>query len=125
MTKQSIAIVGLGEMGSAFLEELLGQSNEGVEIVAVVENNNTSGLALAKARGINNLSIDELVRLGEDLDILFDLTDVPGVCQELRDKLRAAGNCHTIIATENIAHMVWTPIASGVDIPRVPASAGY
>jgi pyrroline-5-carboxylate reductase len=125
MTKQSIAIVGLGKMGSAFLEELLGQSNEGVEIVAVVENNNTDGLALAKARGIENLSIDELVRMGEDLDILFDLTDVPTVRQELRDKLRAAGNRHTIIATENIAHMVWTLIARGTDIPRTPASAGY
>jgi len=125
MTKQSIAIVGLGKMGSAFLEELLGQSNEGVEIVAVVENNNTSGLALAKARGIDNLSIDELVRLGEDLDILFDLTDVPTVRQELRDKLRATGNRHTIIATENIAHMVWTLIARGTDIPRTPASPGY
>ena len=125
MTKQSIAIVGLGKMGSAFLEELLGQSNEGVEIVAVVENNDTAGLALAKARGIENLSIDELVRMGEDLDILFDLTDVPTVRQELRDKLRAAGNHHTIIATENIAHMVWTLIARGTDIPRIPASPGY
>jgi len=125
MTKQSIAIVGLGKMGSAFLEELLGQSNEGVEIVAVVENNNTAGLALAKARGIDNLSIDELVRMGEDLDILFDLTDVPTVRQELRDKLRAAGNRHTIIATENIAHMVWTLIARGTDIPRTHASPAY
>lgn len=125
MTKQSIAIVGLGKMGSAFLEELLGQSNEGVEIVAVVENNNTAGLALAKARGIDNLSIDELVKLGEDLDILFDLTDVPTVRQELRDKLRATGNRHTIIATENIAHMVWTLIARGTDISRTPASPGY
>ena len=125
MAKQSIAIVGLGKMGSAFLEELLGQSNEGVEIVAVVENNNTAGLALAKARGIDNLSIDELVRMGEDLDILFDLTDVPTVRQELRDKLRAAGNRHTIIATENIAHMVWTLIARGTDIPRTPASPAY
>jgi len=125
MTKQSIAIVGLGKMGAAFLEELLGQSNEGVEIVAVVERNNTGGLALAKARGIKNISIDELVSLGEDLDILFDLTDEPAVRQELRDKLRAAGNRHTIIATENIAHMVWTLIARGADFPRVPVSAGY
>lgn len=125
MERQSIAIVGLGKMGSAFLKELLGQSNDGVKIVAVVEYKNTEGLALAKARGIKNLSIDELVGMGENLDILFDLTDVPAVRQELRDKLLAAGNRHTIIATENIAHMVWTLIARGADIPRVPASAGY
>lgn len=125
MEKQSIAIVGLGKVGSAFLEELLGQSNDGVEIVAVVENHNTAGLALAKARGIRNLSLDELVGMGADLDILFDLTDVATVRQELRDKLRAAGNRHTIIATENIARMVWALIAGGADLPGTNASAGY
>jgi len=125
MEKQSIAIVGLGKVGGAFLEELLGQSNDGVEIVAVVENNNTAGLALAKAHGIKNLSIDELVRMGDDLDILFDLTDVAEVRQELRDKLRAAGNRHTIIATENIARMVWTLIANGTELPGAHAKAGY
>lgn len=125
MEKQSIAIVGLGKLGAAFLEELLGQSNESVEIVAVVEKNNTPGQALAKARGIRNLSIDELIAMGEDLDILFDLTDAATVRQELREKLRAAGNRHTIIATENIARMVWTLIARGADLPRAHASAGY
>jgi predicted dinucleotide-utilizing enzyme len=123
--KQSIAIVGLGKMGSAFLEELLGQPNEGVEIVAVVEKNNTAGLALAKARGIKRLSIDELIQVGDDLDILFDLTGVTSVRQELRDKLHASGNRHTIVATENIARMVWTLIASGTELPRPRANAGY
>ena len=125
MKKQSIAIVGLGRMGSAFLGELLGQPNEGVEIVAVVERKDTAGLALAKARGIKNLSIDELVAMGTDLDILFDLTDDATVRKELRDKLLAVGNRHTIIATENIARMIWTLIASGAELPRAPANAGY
>jgi len=125
MEKPSIAIVGLDKMGSAFLAELLGQSNEGVEIVAVVEKNNTAGLALAKARGISNLSIDELIGIGDKLDILFDLTGVATVRQELRDKLLASGNHHTIIATENIARMVWTLIASGSELPRANTNAGY
>ncbi len=125
MEKQSIAIVGLGNMGSAFLEELLGQPNEGVEIVAVVEKNNTPGLALAKARGIKNLSINELIAMGDDLNILFDLTGVATVRQELRDKLHAAGNHHTIVATENIARMIWALIASGAELPIPHANAGY
>lgn len=125
MEKQSIAIVGLGKMGSAFLKELLGQPNEGVEIVAVVEKNNTAGLALAKARGIENLSIDELIAIGDDLDILFDLTGMAEVRQELREKLRTSGNHHTIIATENIARMVWTLISSGADMPSAHAKTGY
>jgi predicted dinucleotide-utilizing enzyme len=115
MEKQSIAIVGLGKMGSAFLEELLGQPNEGVEIVAVVEKNKTAGLALAIERGIKNLSIDELIEMGDSLDILFDLTGVASVRQEIRDKLRASENHHTI---------VWTLISSGAELPG-PRATGY
>jgi len=112
-------------MGSAFLEELLGQPNEGVKIVAVVEKNNSPGLALAKAHGIRNISLDELIGIGDDLDILFDLTGVTTVRQEIRDKLQAAGNHHTIVATENIARMVWALIASGAELPRTTANVGY
>lgn len=125
MEKQSIAIVGLGKMGSAFLEELLGQPNQNVEIVAVVEKSNTAGLGLAKANGIKNLSVDELVAMGEDLDILFDLTGVAAVRKELRDKMHTTGNHHTIIAAENIARMIWTLIASSAELPRAHANPGY
>ena len=125
MGKQSIAIVGLGRVGSAFLEELLSQSNDAVEIVAVVECADTAGRSLAESRGISNLSIDELVGMGEGLDILFDLTDVSAVRQELREKLHASGNRHTIVATENIARMIWALISRGVDLPRVHSRTGY
>lgn len=125
MKKQSIGIVGLGKMGSMFLEELLGQPNEGVEIVAVVEKNNTAGLALAKAHGIRDVGIDELIAMGDGLDILFDLTGEADVRQEIRDKLRAAENRHTIVATENIARMVWSLIASGAEWPGLRSNAGY
>ena len=125
MGKQSIAIVGLGKMGSAFLAELLGQPNEAVEIIAVVEKSATAGLALAKSRGIKNVSIDQLIAMGNDLDILFDLTGEDAVRQELREKLRAAENHHTIVATENIARMVWALIASGAELPSTHDYAGY
>ena len=125
MGKQSIAIVGLGRVGSAFLEELLSQSNNSVEIIAVVECVDTAGLALAQARGIRDISIDELVAMGTGIDILFDLTDVAAVRQELREKLRASGNHHTIVATENIARMIWALISSGADLPRVHTRTGY
>ena len=125
MEKQSIAIVGLGKMGSAFLAELLGQPNEAVEIVAVVERSETAGLALARSRGIRNITIDQLIAMGDDLDILFDLTGEETVRQELREKLRAAENHHTIVATENIARMVWALIGSGAELPFPKSNAGY
>ena len=125
MEKQAIAIVGLGSVGSAFLAELLGQPNNGVEIIAVVERADTPGRALAKANGIKDVSIDELVAMGDGLDILFDLTHETSVRKELREKLRISGNLHTIVATENIARMILALISSGVDLPKVNTSTGY
>jgi predicted dinucleotide-utilizing enzyme len=125
MSKQAIAIVGLGRVGSVFLEELLRQTSKGIEIVAVVEKGATIGRALAEARGIRNLSMDQLVALGSGVDILFDLTGVAAVRQELRDKMMATGNRHTIIATENIALLIWALISNGADLPNVHANTGY
>jgi predicted dinucleotide-utilizing enzyme len=125
MKKQSIAIVGLGTMGTAFLDELLGQSNESVEIVAVAEINNTAGLALAKMHGIGNFSIDELVAMGSKLDILFDLTGEESVRQDIRGKLSKSGNHHTIVATDNIARMIWALIATGTELPSSHTRSGY
>lgn len=125
MKKQSIAIVGLGNMGSAFLKELLEQPNEGVEIVAVAEINKTPGLALAESQGIKNLTLDELVTMGSRLNILFELTGKEAVRKEIRDKLRASGNHHTIVATDNIARMIWMLIASGTEMPGTHDHEGY
>jgi len=125
MEKQSIAIVGLGEVGSAFLAELLDQPNNGVEIIAVVENDETPGLELARASGIRNVSIDELVAMGDSLDILFDLTYESAVRKELREKLKVSGNRHTIVATENIARMILMLISSGVELPNKSTGTGY
>lgn len=126
MLHQSIAIVGLGRVGSVFLEELLGQSGKGIDIVAVAEKGKTAGSALAETRGIQNLSIDQLVAKGNAIDILFDLTGVAAVRQELRDKLQTAGNRHTVIASESVANLVWALIAKGAaELPNVHAKTGY
>ncbi len=125
MEKQLIAIVGLGRVGSRFLEILLGSASKGIEIVAVVENNNTPGRATAEAHGITNLSIDGLVAKGDSVDIIFDLTGVAAVRKELREKLFAAANRHTVIATESIARLIWALITDGNDLPNVHNKTGY
>ncbi|OGS85811.1 MAG: homoserine dehydrogenase [Gallionellales bacterium GWA2_59_43] len=125
MQKQSIAIVGLGRVGSVFLEQLLGQSNKGVEIVAIAEKDQTDGTTLAKANGIENLNIDQLVAKGGDIDILFDLTGSAAVRQELREKLMASENRHTVIATESVALLIWALITDGENLPDVHGKTGY
>ncbi len=125
MSKQTIAIVGLGRVGSVFLAELLRRPNKDIEVVAVAENGETSGKILAKSQGIAVLDSDALIAMGEKIDILFDLTGVPAVRRDLREKLMAADNRHTIIATETIAKLIWSLIASDVALPSVHGKTGY
>jgi len=125
MQKQSIAIVGLGRVGSVFLEKLLGQSAKGIEIVAVAEKGDTAGTALAKANDIENLSLDQLMAKSDSIDILFDLTGAAVVRKELREKLMATGNRHTVIATESVASLIWMLIAEGETMPNVHGKTGY
>ncbi|MFA6015089.1 MAG: hypothetical protein WC742_08460 [Gallionellaceae bacterium] len=125
MQMQTVAIAGLGRVGSVFLEKLLAQSAKGISIVAVAEKGETAGVALAKANGINNVSLDQLIEMGGNIDILFDLTGIPAVRQELRDKLLAAGNRHTVIATESIAMFIWVLISEGDGLPNVHLKTGY
>ncbi|HZW26596.1 MAG TPA: hypothetical protein VFF26_14050 [Gallionella sp.] len=125
MQKQSIAIVGLGRVGSVFLEKLLGQSGKGVAIVAVAEKGDTAGAALAKVHGIENLNIDQLIAKGGGIDILFDLTGSAAVRKELREKLMASGNRHTVIATESVALLIWALVTDGENLPDVHGKTGY
>ncbi len=125
MQKQSIAIVGLGRVGSVFLEKLLGQSDKGIAIIAVAEKGETAGAALAKAHGIDNFNLDQLIARSADIDILFELTGSAEVRQELRDKLMAAGNHHTVIATEGVASLIWVLISEGENLPDVHGKTGY
>jgi len=125
MQKQSIAIVGLGRVGSVFLEKLLAASNKGIEIIAVAEMGPTAGAALAKAQGIENLTIQQMMKKSESIDILFDLTGLAEVRKELRESMVAAGNRHTVIATESIASFIWLLISDGEALPNVHAKIGY
>ncbi|MDD2775721.1 MAG: hypothetical protein PHI11_02820 [Gallionella sp.] len=125
MQKQSVAIVGLGRVGSVFLEKLLGQSDKGIAIIAVAEKGETAGAALAKAHGIDNFTLDQLIAKSTNIDILFELTGSADVRQELRDKLMASGNHHTVIATEGIASLIWVLISDGENLPDVHGKTGY
>ncbi len=125
MSKQTIAIVGLGRVGSVFLAELLRQESKEITVVAVAENGETSGKALAKSHSIPVLDIDGLIAKGDGIDILFDLTGAPAVRKELREKLMASDNRHTVIATETIARLIWALISSDVALPSVHGKSGY
>lgn len=107
MENQKVAIVGLGRIGSAFLRNLLSCRDKGVEVVGVAETGDTPGRQLALDAGLSVLSLDQLIALGDGVDVLFDLTGIPAVRRELREKMLAKNNHHTVIASETIARLIW------------------
>jgi hypothetical protein len=65
------------------------------------------------------------VALGNGVDVIFELTGLPEERRELRDKLVAATNAHTVIASETIARMIWT-LTSQDALPVIQARrTGY
>jgi|SRR5471030_334211 len=111
MEHQSIAIVGLGRIGSAFLKEMLRKKAQGITLACVAEVGDTPGKALALDAGIPVVTLDDIVDRGSQLDVVFDLSGLPAVRNELRQKLASAENRHTIIASETIARLIWALIA--------------
>lgn len=121
---QKIAIVGLGRVGSRFLEAMLARASRGLEITAVSETASTPGRAAAEAAGIPVLSLDELLAAAAEIDIVFDLSGQLAVRQSLRQGLARRGNSRTVIAPESVAQLVWSMVAPE-ELPQVHANVGY
>lgn len=105
MSKPNIAIIGLGRVGSAFMGDML-LKKQNVNLVCVAEQTDTPGKAKAKNEGIKIATLDEIVAKGDAVDVIFELTGITAVRQELRTKLMAANNHHTVIASEMIARLI-------------------
>jgi len=102
---QNIAIIGLGRIGSAFLSAML-KKQQNLNLVCVAEVGDTPGKAEAAAAGIKIATLDEIVALGDGIDIIFELTGNPAVRRELRTKLLETNNLYTVIASESVARLI-------------------
>lgn len=126
MSKQTVAVVGLGRVGAAFLEELMCVVDKGIKIAYAVEQNDTPGRRMAQDYHIPVVTLDGLIAEGEKVDVIFDLTGSEAVRKELRGKLHASGNKHTVIAPESIARMVWALMADDSKaLPDAHGRKGY
>lgn len=120
MDTQRIAIVGLGRIGSAFLRQISKRPHPSLELVCVAEVNDTPGRQAAREAGITVCSLDDIVALGGKVHVIFELTGLPEVRRELRDKLVASGNTQTVVASESIVRVIWALISDEV----LPVIAG-
>ena len=106
MEIHNIAIVGLGRIGTKFLEKTLSRTDV-VSIKAVCELYETKGRLLAEAKNIPVMDLSKIVALGVGLDIIFDLTGDQNVTKGLRKKLDKSGNTYTQVAQNRLARLVW------------------
>lgn len=124
MGKQNIAIIGLGRIGSAFLGAML-QKQQHINLVCVAERAETPAKAQAAAAGVRMATLDEIVAMGNGVDVVFDLTGIPDVRRELRNKLLSSNNAHTVVASETVARLIWSLIADA-DLPLIEGrKTGY
>jgi len=124
MNKQNIAIIGLGRIGSVFLGAMQ-QKRQRINLVCVAEQMDTPAKAQAAAAGIKIATLDDIVAMGNGIDVIFDLTGIPDVRKELREKLLAANNNHTVIASETIARLIWSLVGDS-ELPIIEGrKTGY
>jgi len=110
--KINIALLGLGAVGENFAEHFLEIIQEGgkpVEIVAVASRHLDSPVALGFQQSGVAVFEDALdvVKMGDKVDIIFDLTGKTEIRQALRQALQASDNRHTVIAPEVMAKLLW------------------
>jgi predicted homoserine dehydrogenase-like protein len=98
-----IVLIGAGETGTPLLKQLLAAPF--VEVVGVADlNDQMPGIKVAREHDVQTTNdFMTLVRLGEAIDIIIDVTGVAKVREQLRRHMQESGNHHTIIMHELIA----------------------
>lgn len=118
-----IAIVGLGEAGEIFSEHLLEKiqlEKKPVRIVALADPDLDGPIAMgflhSKVPVYSNYL--DILKHSSELDIIFNLCGDPAVSQRLRIELMALKNKHTMIASEEMARLLWCFFGENKDLPR-------
>lgn len=110
--KIKVALLGLGNVGQEFAEhflEIIQEGKKDVEIIAVAHHDKDSAVALGfQQSGVKFFeNASDVVNLGEEVDIIFDLTGDSDTRQALRKGMVESNNRHTVIAPEMMARLLW------------------
>ena len=125
-SNMNVAIIGLGRVGNTFLEKLINYEGNGVSIVAVSEKDaDAPGMKVAKERGIKVCDDQQILDMGENIDIIFELTGNSEARRNLRMSMVTSKNGHTVIAPETVALFVWNLISKEGVLPDAHTIKGY
>ncbi|WPM32041.1 serine kinase [Hydrogenobacter sp. T-2] len=116
MRRISVAIAGLGRVGSQFLDALLSVRSDNVRVIAVAEpKEDLQSVKLAKEKGIAYFrdARSMLESLEDSIDVLFELTGDAVVKSDLHEVLVKTGNKKTVIVPEPVAYLIWSLITEG------------
>jgi len=103
-----VALVGMGKAGQTFAEHFQKSRERGVplEIVAVSGSDPvTNDWSHRGARVYKDAC--EITALGEQVDVIFDLSGDRAMRQQLRLALLKNQNMHTVLVSETIARLMW------------------
>ncbi|MGB0893604.1 MAG: hypothetical protein ACPGUD_04295 [Parashewanella sp.] len=102
----SIGIIGAGQAATELLQQLV--AAEFVHIVAIADlKDDTPGIKLAQTHAIpTTTDMDDILKLGETLDIIIDVTGVCAVRNKLRQYMSETNNKHTVIMHERLSALM-------------------
>ncbi len=105
MESVRVALLGAGRTGTAFLKEMLGYNY--IEVVGVCDlEDEAPGLQLARQSGLmTTLDPMELLSLGEQIDLLVELSGDPAQKRQIKDYFERIDNSHTIIMHDLVARL--------------------
>lgn len=122
-----VAVIGMGEAGEIFTMHLLEKiqiDHRPVDIVAAVHNDLNSPIMLGFQQ--NDVpcftDISSLADMGDEVDIIFNMTGDVMVAQKLRLELLERKNRHTIIASDLVARLLWAFFDEDTELPEVEES---
>lgn len=118
----NVAIVGLGRVGTRFLEKVAEDSESCINVRCVAELLDTPGKDFAKEQGIPVVSLEGIIEMGTDLDVIFNFTGSDTVTDVLTANLEKSCNRHTKIAQERVARLIWSLIDPEDSLPEVKAT---
>jgi len=111
MEKVRIAVAGGGRTGTPLIEDFM--TRPFIEMVAVCDVDlDSPGAQLARDNGIFVTDdIDQLAAMGNDIDVLIEVSGDPNVKPRLKNAFVVSGNRSTIIMHDLVARMMMSIIS--------------
>lgn len=111
-----VAVVGGGRTGTPLIQDLLDRPY--VDLVGVADvNSESTGALLAKGAGVFfTTDAMELVGMGEDIDLIIEVSGDPDLKPRMKQAYQEQGNRHTIILHDLVARLFISMVSGAQEL---------